>query len=73
MEPHDNLKVWRKIHGNTSGKTMKRKVDIGAEVRGRARQKIGNPPPSRRVLDKRRKPPKHKKEEWDDDGVCATY
>jgi hypothetical protein len=39
----------------------KRKLDIGAETRRRAREKVGPPPAERVIPDKRRKPPKHRK------------
>jgi len=42
-------------------KTRKGKVDVGAETRRRAREKVGLPPAERVIPDKRRKPPKHKK------------
>lgn len=42
-------------------KKRKRKVDIGAEARRRAREKVGLPPTERVIPDKRRKPPKHKR------------
>jgi hypothetical protein len=42
-------------------KKRKGKVDIGAETRRRAREKLGPPPAERVIPDKRRKPPKHKK------------
>ena len=41
----------------------KGKVDIGAETRRRAREKVGLPPTERVIPDKRRKAPKHKKRE----------
>jgi hypothetical protein len=42
-------------------KKRKRKLDVGAEARRRAREKVGLPPTERVIPDKRRKPPKHKK------------
>ena len=44
-------------------KKPKGKVDIGAETRRRAREKVGLPPTERIIPDKRRKAPKHKKKE----------
>jgi len=42
-------------------KKRKRKLDIGAETRRRAREKVGLPPVEKVIPDKRRKPPKHKR------------
>jgi hypothetical protein len=42
-------------------KKGKRKLDVGAETRRRAREKMGLPPTERVIPDKRRKPPKHTK------------
>ena len=42
-------------------KKRKRKLDVGAETRRRAREKVGPPPAERVIPDKRRKLPKHKK------------
>jgi hypothetical protein len=36
------------------------------EVKRRARQEIGSPPPVRRHETRKRKPPKHKKRQWGD-------
>ena len=39
---------------------QKKKVDVGKEVRRRARQRAGAPPAARVIPDKRKKPPRHK-------------
>ena len=39
-----------------------KKFSAATEVRRKARELVGAPPPTRVIPDKRRKPPKHKKE-----------
>jgi hypothetical protein len=43
------------------------KVDVGAETRRRAREKVGLPPTEKIIPDKRRKPPKHKRKLIDEE------
>ena len=48
-------------HTMKTGKTMRKKLDVGKEARRHARHSAGLPPSERVIPDKRLRPPKHKK------------
>lgn len=45
----------------------KKRLRVAKEVRRRARQGVGLPPPERVIIEKRFKPPKHKKQLIEED------